>query len=194
MTIRALTRDAYLQHQQKIREQGLQFPLAASSLGMDDPLKARARRINTTDRAAIEALPTAVQETVWKGIKEFERQQKAATPAQSLIEAAIKNEEQMAAADAFCIAAFMGIYQGDDQIASGLVGTTAELAGSPDAWVVTDIAAEDRISFFYACLDADSASAKQLKMFRGPAPERVPAGPAGGLDTLTTIGVVESAG
>lgn len=186
--IRALSRQAYLQHQKDLREKGLEFPLAASSIGHADPLYARVRRINTTDRAAIEALPTAIQDVVWRGIKEFEKQTKTATPAQSLIEAAIKNESQMSAADGYCIAAFMGIYQGDEQLASGLVATEADLIESPEAWVVTDIEAEDRISFFYACIDADSASAKQLKTFRGSAKEHVPASQARAVDSFPTIG------
>ena len=194
MTSPLRTREAFLQHQRAIRDNGLLFPLAATSLGMDSVLQARVRRINTTDRAAIEALPTAVQETVWRGIKEFEKQQKQATPAQSLIDAAMKNEEQMIAANAFCVAAFMGIFDGEDEIATGLVDTEAEIDTHPGAWAVNDIAAEDRISFTLACLDADSASARQLKMFRPTQPKHVPAGAAVGLDTLTTIHPAQSAG
>jgi hypothetical protein len=158
------SRDALLDHQRRQREDGYTFPLAATSLGMDTMILARVRRLSTTDRAAIEALPTAVQETVWSGIKAFAASIKDGQDAQSLIEAAAKNDEQRKAADGFCIAAF---------IEPPLVATEAELATNPGAYLVTDIAAEDRISFMYACLDADSVQAKQLKMFRPKSPEHV---------------------
>lgn len=173
------SRDALIEHKRRALEDGYTFPLAATSIVQGIELQARARRLTTTDRAAIDALPTAMQETVWAGIKQFQQLVQDATEPDSLAAAAARNDDIRKAADGFCIAAFI------DPV---LVLTEAELSGNPGAYLISDIEAEDRISFMYACLDADSAQAKQLKPFRRPAAQPVPDRPVGGVDTITTIG------
>jgi hypothetical protein len=151
------SRDALREHKLRVIEDGYEFPLAATSIVYGQEIKIRAHRLSTTDRAAIDALPTTIQETVWAGIKKFANLVKDGGEPNSLAEAAARNDEIRKAADGFCIAAF---------IEPRLVATEAEVAGVPGAWCVNDIEAEDRISFLYACLDADSPQAKQLRPFR----------------------------
>ena len=182
MTFTLPTRTALLEHRRRQQEDGFLFPLAATSVGMDETLQARVRRLNTTDRASIEMLPSAVQDTVFSGMKAFEKEQKAAEEAGkpgSLSDVVLSNQRVLLAADAVCIAAF---------IEPKLVATEDELAANPGAYTVNDIAAEDRISFFMACADADSASARQLKTFRHKPAESVAAGATGGLASFPTIG------
>jgi hypothetical protein len=173
------SRDALIDHKRRALEDGYTFPLAATSIVQGIEIKARARRLTTTDRAAIDALPTAMQETVWAGIKQFAALVKDAVEPDSLAEAAARNDDIRKAADGFCVAAFI------DPV---LVLSEDQLATHPGAYLISDIEAEDRISFMYACLDADSAQAKQLKPFRRPAAQPVPNRPAGGVDALATIG------
>lgn len=164
-----ISRSALLEHRRKQLEDGYLFPLTATSIGMDEVLKARVRRLTILDRAAIESLPQHVQQAVWEGNKEAERMSKqmAGQDPQSLIESATKNETILPAANAWAIASF---------IEPRLVATEPELSGASGAWVVDDIAAEDRVSFFLACMDADSTSARQLKLFRPKTPGHVPTG------------------
>lgn len=186
MTFTLPTRAALLEHRRRQTEDGYLFPLAATSIGMDDLLQARVRRLNTTDRASIEQLPQAAQEIVWRGMKEFEAEQKKLTEqgkADSLIEAVTSNEKVLLAANALVIAAF---------IEPVIVATEAEVRDG--AWTVDDVAAEDRISFFFACADADSASAKQLKLFRPKPSVDVPGGTVGRLDAFPTERPAEHAG
>lgn len=182
------TREAMAEHKRRALEDGYVFPLAATSIVQGTEIKARVRRLTTTDRAAIEALPNDVQATVWAGIKEFQAEQQRISDegeAQSLLDAVKSNTRVLPAADALCIAAF---------IEPRLVAAAADLATHPGAYLVDDIEPEDRISFLHACLDADSASAKQLKLFRRPAAQHVPDRPAGGLDTIATIHPAQPAG
>ena len=151
------SRDQLIEQKRLTNENGYTFPLAATSIVQGTDLTARVRRLSTTDRASINALPTAIQETVWAGIQKFADMVNDGGKPDSLIEAATRNDEIRKAADGFCIAAF---------IEPRLVATEADLTGNPGAYLVSDIEAEDRISFMYACLDADSAQAKQLKTFR----------------------------
>jgi hypothetical protein len=177
------SRDALIEFKRRSVEDGYEFPLAATSIVTGETIKARVRRLSTTDRAAIDALPTAIQETVWSGIKKFAELVKDNQEPQSLAEAAGRNDEIRKAADGFCIAAF---------IEPQLVATEAEL--TPGAYLVSDIEAEDRISFLYACLDADSAQAKQLRPFRGKPSQHVPDREAGGLDPEPTEFIVRAVG
>jgi len=177
------TRDALREHKLRVLEDGYEFPLAATSLVYGQKLTARAHRLSTTDKAAIDALPTTLQDTVWSGIKQFAELVKDGREPASLAEAAARNDEIRKAANGFCIAAF---------IEPRLVATEAELAGNPGAYVVDDIEAEDRISFMYACLDADSAQAKQLRPFRRERAHDVPHDAAVPV-AAASIGIVEPA-
>lgn len=173
------TRDALADLQRRQREDGFLYPLAATSIGEDKVFEARVRRLNTTDLAAIEMLPQAMQAVVWAGIKAFQKLQKDTKDAESLMEAGLQNQDLLKTADAYCIAAF---------IDPPLVATEAELATSPEAYWVKAIAGEDRLSFFFACMDADQTSARRLRSFRPEAAQYVPGRPAGGVDEITTIG------
>jgi hypothetical protein len=180
-----ISRDALLEHRRKQREDGYLYPLNATSIGLDETLTAHVRRLNLTDRAAIDLLPQDVQAVVWEGVKEFDRLQKASKgkdAPESLKDAVANNEQSMKAADAFCIASF---------ISPKLVATEADLASNPEAWVVTDVAAEDRIGWFMVCVDADSARAKNLKLFRRKPSAVVPNGTTGTV-AHATLNLVES--
>ncbi len=186
--LKFISRDALLEHRRRQREDGYLFPLTATSIGLDEPLVAHVRRLNLTDRAAIDLLPQDVQGVVWEGVKEFDKLQKANRAGKdspdSLDEAILNNEKSMKAADAFCIAAF---------IEPKLVATEADLPANGAAYVVTDIAAEDRIGLFMVCVDADSARAKNLKMFRRQPSPAVQNGATRPVAT-PAVNVVESAG
>lgn len=179
------SRDALADLQRRQREDGFIYPLAATSIGQDKVFEARVRRLNTTDRAAIEMLPQAIQAIVWDGIKAFQKLQKENKDAESLMEAALQNDEMLASANAYCTAAF---------IDPPLVMTEGELVNSPHAYLVSDIAAEDRLSFFMACLDADHPSARNLKMFRPESPVDVPTVPTRPVDPLPAVRPAEHAG
>jgi hypothetical protein len=180
--LKFISRDALLEHRRRQREDGYLFPLTATSIGMDEPMTAHVRRLNLTDRAAIDLLPKDVQGVVWEGVKEFDKLQKASKNGKAdpdtLDEAILNNEKSMKAADAFCIAAF---------IAPRLVATESDLTAG--AYVVSDIAAEDRIGLFMICVDADSARAKNLKLFRRKPDADVSNGTAGPVAASTLFAV-----
>lgn len=156
------SREAFLAFRQKQVELGFEFPLTASSVGKSEQWKARVRRLSLMDRASIDALPSLVQAQIWEGLKVLReetrrRNRDGIDDPESLIEVLANNERVLPAADAFCIASF---------IDPPLVYRTDELNRFPNAYLVTDIRPEDRVSFFLACSDADSEAAKKLKLFR----------------------------
>jgi len=159
------SRAALLKHKRDQQELGLEFPLAATSIGMERQIVARIRRLSLVDRSTIKDLPEPVQAVVWEGLKDLQKEQKRLQEEggdpQSLLEGLKNNERMLLAADPFCVAAF---------IEPQIVATEADLADNPDAWVVTDLAPEDRLSIFLICADAESEQAKRLKLFR---PRRV---------------------
>lgn len=179
------SRDALADLQRRQREDGFLYPLAATSIGEDKIFEARVRRLSTTDRAGIEMLPDAIQQVVWAGIKAFTKLQKETKDAESLMEAALQNEQMLASANAYCSAAFI-----DPQLAL----SDADLANKPGAYLVDDIAAEDRLSFFMACLDADHPAARNLKSFRPEPSADVSPVPARPVDPFPPVRPVEHAG
>ncbi len=184
-------RNALLENRRRQREDGYMFEFTASNLGIpeDDQIKpGRVRRLNLADRATIDALPTHLQSTVWEGVKEFEKLQKANKAGkedpQSLSEAVMNNQKSLRAANAFCVAAF---------ISPVIVVTEEEFERNTEAqYVVTDIAEEDRINVFMLCLDGDSEQAKKLKLFRPERPADAAARPTGAV-APTPIGDHEPA-
>lgn len=153
------SRDHVLAHRQERLENGFIFPLTITSLGMDETINARIRRIATIDRAVLEGLPTNLQDVIFEGINEFQKEQKAAEgmdDPRNLTEMMGNNDKIMNAADAWCKAAF---------IHPRLVDTRAEIADE-DTWLVEDVEPEDRAAVLMLCLDSDSAQLKKLKMFR----------------------------
>lgn len=138
---------------------GFTFPLTATSVGLDDVIYARVRRISSLDEAAINQLPQDMQKVVWDGLQEFQEQQKASADLpdpQSLVEAMANNKKILATANAWCRASF---------IHPKLVMTEAEITDE-NTWLVESVDAEDRVALFMASLDADSPQVKKLKMFR----------------------------
>jgi hypothetical protein len=178
------SRDALAALQRRQREEGFVYPLAATSIGQDTIFEAHVHRLNTADRASIEMLPDAIQRVVWDGVTEFQKLQKKAKDAESLMGAAKQNEQMLVGANAFCVAAFVD---------PPLVMTEAELATKPDAYLVDDIAAEDRLSFFMACLDADHPAARNLKSFRPEPSPDVPDREARPVDAFPSIRPAEYA-
>lgn len=155
------SRAALQKHRENVLELGLEFTLAATSIGMSKPMTARIRRLSLLDRSTLKDLPEPVQATVWAGLKDLQKEQKRIQEEggdpESLLDALKSNERTLAAADPFCVAAF---------IEPRVVATTDDLNGDPDAWVVTDLAPEDRLAVFIICADAESEQAKKLRVFR----------------------------
>ncbi|MGB3328218.1 MAG: hypothetical protein WBA46_04635, partial [Thermomicrobiales bacterium] len=156
------SREAFLAFRQKQIELGYEFPLSASSMGKSEMWLARVRRLSTMDRASIDALSPLVQDQIWEGMRIVReetrrRNRDGMDDPESLIELLANNERFLPAADAFCVASFI------DPV---LVSHPSDLARFPNAYLVTDIAAEDRVAFFLACSDAHSEAAKRLKLFR----------------------------
>jgi hypothetical protein len=157
------TFDEISEHRQRQVTDGYLFPLEATSLGMPEPIQAHVRRLNITERAVIDALPLNLRQTVFEGVKEYERltKQNRANPnaglGNTLEEIVTNNEKSMKAADAFCVAAF---------IRPKLVYTEDERQNDPYTWTIDKVAVEDRALMFMACMDADSQAAGLLKLFR----------------------------
>lgn len=155
------TRSALLKHKRDQQELGYTITLAATSMGLAEPIVARIQRLSMLDRSTLEGLPVPVQETVWEGLKDLQKEQKRlqdeGIDPETLLDGLKNNERMLKAADPFCVAAF---------IEPRLVATERELQDTPDAWVVTDVSPEDRLNVFIVCADAESEQAKKLKLFR----------------------------
>lgn len=165
------TRDAIRRNRRDRLENGMTFPLEVTSLGfdVDEPLRARVRRISTIDSATLEGLPDELKQTVFDGLQEFEKERKAAegmTDPENLAGMLANNSKIVDVATAWCKAAFIN---------PRLYDTEAEAAkhSDPDpnivAWLVDDVDPEDRVSLFMACVDSSSPAMRKLKVFR---PER----------------------
>jgi hypothetical protein len=195
--LKFISRDALLEHRRRQREDGYLFPLTATSIGLDETMNAHVRRLNLTDRAAIDLLPKDVQGVVWEGVKEFDKLQKANKAGRdspdSLDEAILNNEKSMKAADAFFIASVLDIRQGDKVLTTKIVANDAERQRFPGSFAVHGIAAEDRDKWFMVCVDADSAKAANLKLFRGKSDAHVSNGAVGPV-AAPSLYPVESAG
>lgn len=151
--------DAVRRHRQERLENGFLFPLSATSIGMEEVIHARVRRLSSVDRAAVQALPADMQQVIWDGLKEFQAEQKKAgddADPDSLLEMLAGNEKILKTANAYCRAAF---------IHPRLVLNQSEITDE-NTWLVDDVEAEDRIALFLACMDADSPQVRKLKMFR----------------------------
>ena len=68
------SRQDLAEHRHSQIEDGFLFPLHATSLGGELEW-AQVRRLNVTETAVVEALPAHLQQTVFEGVKEFERLQ-----------------------------------------------------------------------------------------------------------------------
>lgn len=160
-------RPAILENRRRQREDGFAFEFTATNLGIpkEDQLKpARVRRLATTELGILDQLPADLQATVFEGLKELERIQKAnegRPDPQSLAEAVTNNQEFLKTANAFCVAAI---------ISPVVVSTEEEYERNVNAeLVIDDIASEDRINLAIMCADSRSQQASTLKLFR---PER----------------------
>lgn len=155
-----ISRDKMIAARKNSMEKGFWFPLETTSIQVGEEIKVNVRRISMMDKAILEILPLNVQNVVWEGLQEYQREVKKAQAAgdpQSLAEAVRNNSQALKAADAWCIASF---------IRPRIVRTEDELALYPDAWLLDDIAPEDRVSLMQACTDSSSDAAKLLKTFR----------------------------
>ncbi len=155
------SRAALLKHKTAQLELGYEFTLAATSIGMPTPITARIRRLSLMDRSTIKDLPEPVQATVWEGLKDLQKEQKRlqdeGIDPETLLDGLKNNERMLKAADPFCVAAF---------IEPRVVADERDLNGDATAWVVSDIAPEDRLAVFILCADAESEQARKLKLFR----------------------------
>ena len=139
---------------------GFTFPLTATSLGRPEPMLARVRRLSTIDKAAINALPSEMRDVIFEGLTEFNKQQKIMADADdptSMNEMMANNDKVLAAANAWCEAAF---------IHPQIVRTREQAVGKQNTWYLDLIHPEDRVGLLFACLDADNGNAAKLKMFR----------------------------
>jgi hypothetical protein len=186
---RLKSRAELLAHRKK-QEIGFEFPLTATSLGLpgDEVQVAHVRRIRISDQAAINQLPDRLQREVNKGLNYLEEEQQRLADSEGSTETLQDRSRNAArfipAARAFCLATF---------IDPPLVATEQELAGNPDAWVVTDIDDADCVDWFFACLNADSEAAKKLKPFRPRTVIDVEAGPVGNSDRAEAAPYPETA-
>lgn len=153
-------REKLMAARKKSLENGYVFPLETTSIEAGETIEANVRRISMVDKAILDILPVDVQQVVWQGLQEYQREAKKAQAAgdpQSLAEAVRNNVQVLKAADAWCLASFIN---------PRLVRTQDELSLYPDAWLVDDVAAEDRIALMQACTDSSTDAAKMLKTFR----------------------------
>lgn len=150
-------------HQREVIENGFIFPLNASSIGKPDTIHVRVRRLSTVDRAAINALPQDMQQTIFKGIKELQRVQKENNnqEPEDILEMLANNEDILKTANAWCLASF--IYPRLVESASMIPD---ESESGEVVWALDAVHEEDRIALLLAAMDADSAQNKKLKMFR----------------------------
>jgi hypothetical protein len=155
-------RDALNKHLADQVELGFEFTLAAASIGAKEPFKVRTRRINMTDKLALE-LPSHLQELVFEGYRTVreaaKRIQNDNEDPQSLQEMVTNNTRSLPAANALCVVSF---------IHPKVVETESEERNSndPDTVWVERLPAEDRIAFLVACADSSSEQAKRLTLFR----------------------------
>lgn len=157
-----ISRDALAEFRRQRQELGFTFDLPATSLGLPEMIKARVMRLSLLDKAAVQRLPQDAQEKVWAGLKavrderkKLERSGDLEQEPESLLEASMRNERIVPAANAYCIASFVAPKLTDDL-----------RKVDNETWHVDDIELEDRVSFYLACNDADSDQAKKLKLFR----------------------------
>jgi hypothetical protein len=156
---------------------GLIFPLNATSIGMENVMEVRVRRISSVDTAAIQMLPQEIQDTVWEGIDELKAAQKGLEGAgepDNLSEMLANNTKIVNAARIWSRAAF--IYPRLAENDTERIKLEREITDETPVWTVDDIEAEDLVSILMMCLDADGAAAKKLKSFR---PEWTPGLPDG---------------
>lgn len=158
--IKALpTREAIKRLRQERLENGLMFPLNATSVGLDEPIEVRIRRITTIDNAVLDQLPKDLKVVLYEGIEEFQKEMKKAENAAeptNLEEMMANNGKIVKAAKAWAKAAF---------IHPRLVDTEAEITDE-NTWTVEDVEAEDLVAILMLSLNADSDQIKKLKLFR----------------------------
>lgn len=172
---RLKSRKERLEHKARMLENGWEFPLSTTSLVMGEEVKARVRRIDLFNQARLKLMPTDFQNAVSEGLKYLsEVQEKARDEGLSddtLMDRVSNNRRLLPSADAFCMATWI-----DPKLFASDAEAEEWQRRNPDAdvrvWVLsddddlTDVEAADRIEYFYACLNADSQSARKLKPFR----------------------------
>lgn len=176
-------RKALVEHRKRIVTDGMIFPLDATSManGEDEAWEVRVRRISTMDEAIIEALPADAQQAVFDGLKALQKAQEEAgnnADAKTMLEMLGNNRQALRAADELFCAAL---------IEPECVMTEADLVGNPDAYVVTDFAAEDRMALMMAMVNTESGAGRKLKLFRPSEVIDVPARETGGLDESAAL-------
>lgn len=180
-------RKALIEHRRRQIEDGMTFPLDATSIanGEEEPWYVRVRRISTMDEAIIEALPADAQQSVFEGLQALGRAQDEAgknTDAKTMLEMLSNNKSALRAADElFCAA----------MIEPEVVMSEADLVHEPDAYVVTDFAAEDRMALMMAMVNTESGMARKLKLFR---PEEVIDVPASEVVELVEDKAIDASG
>jgi hypothetical protein len=177
------SRQDLAEHRHSQIEDGFLFPLHATSLGGELEW-AQVRRLNVTETAVVEALPAHLQQTVFEGVKEFERLQQNQAKntngvGRTLKEMVANNQKGMKAANAFALAAFVDprlAATEDDALAieREQAGIDYGEDGPPPVWLMEQVSTEDRLLLFMACMDADSKAAGLLKPFRRQAGPELP--------------------
>ena len=161
---------------QEKQENGMTFPLTATSIGRPEVMQARIRRITTINRVTLMGLPDDLQNTLFEGITEFQSEMASAdtnADPQSLVEMAANNDKIVKAATQWCLAAF--IYP---RLVPTIEEARAQSKAHPDetVWPIQAIEPEDRVAVLMLSLDADSPQIKKLQLFR---PQRQAALPDG---------------
>lgn len=186
-TVRRLpSNDALEAHRLRQQQEGFDYELTATSIGLDTPWVATVRRITVTEDGAIDNVPQHLQTVVAQGLADVQAATEAAKRSDRTFQAIVaENKTILTAADPFCVAAF---------IDPPLVMTKEELATAPEnAVVVTNLAPEDRIGAFLFCANARSEQAKLLRFRREQSQAYVPNRPAGPV-AAATLRSVEPAG
>lgn len=156
------------------RERLYTFPLHATSIGKPSVQRILCRRLNLMDRASIGHLPSEMQNTVWKQLRQAGRdlqalQQQGANP-KDINEAMANNDKMLAVADVMAEHGWVKPRVVRDR--------TREDREAGVLWIGR-FKGEDRIAYMIACGDADSEQARHFR----DAPERsddaVPRGEGG---------------
>ena len=187
---RLKSRQEMKEHRKRKATEGFEYELTATSLAMEEPQIARVRRITLTDQASIDQIPTDLQQIVNDSLDYIEQDQKkllaqGGASTDTLKDRARNSTRFLPGADAFCLATFVDpvLFVSEEE------ADAFERSQKPDdtrrVWTLDLVEVEDRLDWFWACLDADHQAAKKLKLFRDRSAIDVPSRTVGNDDRQT---------
>ncbi len=156
-----IDRSAFRKARETARDNGYTFVLPDASIAAGEDFEVRLRRISLQEKAATNGISQDVQDEVFRRTRDLSdwqaEQQKRRTKPTDQLEMLRQSQPLITSLNAVCVAAF---------IDPPLVETEAELASTPDAWVIEDFSVDDRWGAFQAITNGDSTEAKSLRLFR----------------------------